>query len=735
MRLDPPDPAVPPSGSEVTEVDVSVLADRIDPGPQSPLLWTLSPSVHAAIGIPELGSVGPREALRRANHELVQAHLPSSPGDTRALEGVVALLRCVALAERAIDGGQRDALVVVEQAYHGLTNPVIQGVTPRLMQMWTRVDSAHGRIDLMTAFAGIRGALDRASAAHRRSVASLLRSSEDPETIADALERVAPSLRREDDGLGVEVAKASVSLRSEAVRWEHLFALANVCYAALDARCGERALAQALRLYPRSGSAQTSFRRAANQTRTLAGHARAALEGPSSVALDSRLRYARALLELGRHEDARGEYVRLRSEFPREAAPVTGLARLAVIESWDFGKASTLIAEASEVQHADDEYYEIAIGCTGATVLAEGALLVAKGSSFGSVMNEIEPGVRRLRSYVRQYEEHGNPVGLVSGFVLDVAVAEVVPAIDKGGIPALAPVLRSLLPRIAAVRDRVPNEVSADLLLAGLAQFSDDEHAAFAALQRRPPNDPKGVAALRRTRAWFELVTTWDATEQVPGLIREADRLDDAWGSATTRLLAADARAVAARLQRRAELWEEVTPVYRDVVEADGSRADPRLRNNLAVALVEQGNVAEAIELLRLAVKDAGSNVVIARVNLAVLERGPGHLATLDSEAWVAATPDERLFAARWRVALAPPAEQSDAERRFTEQLERERTRTIRPRVLPGAAGVILEGTLGLEIGYSPEHGLMVAVPSESKPWLVLVPPPRSPISGGATPP
>jgi hypothetical protein len=349
------------------DVDRMALADAIDPGVRPPLSADVPAFLLDAIALPRPMPQDPDELVALAAAELDAFGAVGPSKDLRqSLAVVMGLARGVVLAERAVELGSRDTttLSVLERLYDAIDAPMIandRAFFPQMMQLFVQASAASGHIadDAgVEAFSKVVfGTLERAGPAHRHAVAELLRTSDDPNVVADALKRVAPKLREDDDALAVRVMRASVALRGDTMQPEHWVALADLCYAALDVPCGEEAARRAeAGAHTLDGEARTRFDTSIASTRTRAKNAGIAIAERDAAGLDARSSQARALLDLGRHRDAEGAYERLRADFPREAGPVAGLARHAIVSRFDLVGASRVIEAAGPVEHADREY-------------------------------------------------------------------------------------------------------------------------------------------------------------------------------------------------------------------------------------------------------------------------------------------------------------------------------------------------------------------------------------------
>lgn len=727
------DEAAPPVAEAPGEVDRRALADAIDPGVRPPLSKDVPRFLLDAIGLPSPMPQDPGELVALARQELEGWATLGATKDPRRLVGAVeGLARGVVLAERAVELGSRDTktLSILERLYDALDAPLIandRAFFPQMMRLFVQSSAAAGHIRDDAAVAAfsdlVFGTLERAGPAHRHAVAELVRSGDDPALVADALKRVAPKLRREDDDLGVRAMRASIALRGDAAEPAHWVALADVCYAALDVPCGDDAVRRA---EAGAGTLDATKRSklddSLKSTRTRARDAATALSSKGARGLGGRLGQARALLDLGRHREAKAAYERLRADFPREAAPVAGLARHAIVSSFDLVGASRIIEAAGPVENADAEYYEIAIGCRATALVYDILPRVAAGKSFVEAYAELEPMLVELRDRILAYEKLGADKGVVLHFLFDVGMNEAVPLASGGGMAAATTLLRGMLPRAIAIADRVPKSVQADLVMIGSAQFADDPKAAFAVLERPLPEDPEHVAALRRAVARYELAVTWERADGLDALAKEVAALRAVAEGPAVQMLEGDVHALVARLGGDAGAWPRAEAAYRAALGDPSESKDVRGLNNLAVAVAEQGRKDEAMGLLARATAVGTEETTVAKVNLAALRVGPGDLSMLESLETEGDLVEGRLLAAAWRAQLVPPGQRAALAKALRDKVAEETKTQLRPRVLPGTTGIALRGSLSIGLGYSTAKGLEVDISTASQPWLAMRP-------------
>jgi hypothetical protein len=425
---------------------------------------------------------------------------------------------------------------------------------------------------------------------------------------------------------------------------------------------------------------------------------------------------AALLLGLGRHDDARSAYLAVVERFPDDARGYAGLARHAVAAQLDFPGAAKILASApKDLVHADRHVHEIRIGVRATNLFYEVLPRVAAGG-IDAIVATVQAELAQMRPDILALEALGDDRGMVLHLVADL-VDEVIPLAMKGDTAAMLRKARKLLPRALELRTRMPESRYAAHVVIQAAVLSDDSAAAFAALAEPLPKDAPAWLVERRAQAMFELVATFGARDQLDALdelVTAATRDRTDTRAARTR---AEVAALRARLRGDRAAWPKIAEDYAALVPTVPTKDDASLLSNLAVAQLERGERARAIDLWRRAVAVGDSEAEVARYDLAVAT-GDGTAL----EALVGTAGDEvKLLALGW---LATNASDAGARKKHARRLARERKRaeatSVRARVLPGDAGVILRGAFQIGVGYSSAEGLQVALELWSTPWLVV---------------
>ncbi len=718
-------------------VDRAALADAIDPGPQRPLTDGIPEFMLGAIGI-ELPLPDDVDALvERSRGELQHWEDTKTGGDlAQTLTLVMGLGRGVVYGERALEKGASDPRVLstLERMYDLLDAPLVGGdrnMFSDMVQMFVQGAIAKGDIKeaaQVEAISGVVFSTVRAAApAHRHAVAQLLRSGADDKTVAEALSRVTDAVRRDDEALGLRVARAAVVLAGDEATPALWFTYAAACHRALELTCGTEALAKAEAAVASLDDEDTKKKAAssAQYGKTLAAAAQTAVAQRGKKDLKSRYAQARALLELSRGAEAEAALKSLRADFPKEAAPVTGLAMHAVNMRLDMSGASQIIDDAGpDLLHKDVEYYEIAVG-TRATRLVYDILPQAMaGKSFPEAFVTIRPMIDTIRDDVAALVELGDDDAVALQFLLDLGIDELVPKAMSGELTRSIDLFRGLLPRAVALRGRVPDDDLAWLIVLAVAQFSPDREAALAAVMSKPPTADDNLAR-RQTGALMELVVMWEAAEHVPELLRRVQKAAEGIETGEPLVQLGDAYALSARLSSDASAWPKAEAAYRKGLEGLLGTSRERPLNNLAVAVAEQGRSEEAILLLGAAGEAGGEDAnPLSVVNMAALSEPSEQWTKTLTELTVDGKAEARRLAQLWLVHKAGNArDRKQAEKALTKLLAEQAADEIRPTLLPDAAGVALAGTLNAGLGYSTKDGLTIELVADSLPWLVVRPP------------
>lgn len=744
---EPEPPAPAPARTEAGVLSLQEIADAIDPGPRAALTVDVPGWVAAALQLPTKGG-DPQALLAEARAEWERFGAPSTVGgDAGTLEKVVPLARALALAERAggnVEEAPIEVLLVLERVYDTLDAPMLandRNLFGRMIQTFVSTLAQQGQAEGSAALDQLAslvfGALQQSGDLHHRTVAAILRRAPGHAEVPDVLGRLAPSLMGEDEALALAVQRRSLALRGEAATAAHWLDLAGLCSRALDVRCGQEALARAEALAP-ADDAKLQGRLV--DTRAQVKHAHRVVDLQDAVGLDDGLARGKALTELQRYADARATFEALMRRHPDDARPVVGMARVVLMDGFDFVAAAEVVERAHPREHLDQDWYELSIGVR-ATALLYHVLPQIIDREPAQIFELLRPTLVQLKQDIDALEALGVEDGRVLRVIYEGAM-EALPKLRTEDTAELRAFMRGILPRAQALRADAPGSAFAYTLVLAAAELSTERAPALAVLDLAPPAEHAAALAVRRAQAAFDLVAAWDAVERVDVMLGLVDAVAEAPQPLAARRLAVDGHVLARRLGKTTEGSAALEQRYRALLAESGGESDAVLRNNLAVVVAEQGRGDEAQALwaqaLALAEEDARDvprlNAVAGRVAAALASKSEvlaSDGAELQALAESGGMVEVRLQAHAWLVAIASKAERRKAERALREVATKEGTTNFRPRNLPGKGGVILRASAQMGLGYSTVEGLQVQLDLSGVPWLVVPCPVAVPQAAG----
>ncbi len=710
-----PAAAMQPTGPSLEEI-----ADRIDPGPQTPISQGLPPWMFEVLGLSPSPEESGTKLLERSAAEQAEfdGRLETQASDNVGMVMALrALARSVVLAEQAAAKGAADAdtLARLERVYEVVDAPMVasdQSSFSQLIVVFAQTAQAEGDLPETAELGELARVVQRATEAagplHRRTVAELLRMDPDHDAVPTAILEVADSLRGEDDQWSVELATLAVERRGEGASGEEQLKLAGICFAALQLDCGDAALEAAAR--------KTSVKPADIEHATADGElARTIISLAGAKTLAERVECAGAQLQLGRFDDAKASFEVLREEHPQDARPVAGLAKHAIDTKLDFLGAHAIIDGAGPVENADAQYYQLAIGTRAMATIATIVPRLAADDPSGAIA-ALRPSMARMHEDVDGYAALGNSDGVFLSFVLEIA-EEVLAQYASMGVVRVRDV-KSLSQRTLALQAKVPDNPHAYRLLQSVSLFEADKAIAAKATQVLPAAGTEHDAlATRRARALADLAVTWAD----PLLAEQALAAAVSLGPTATRMRA-DALLIATALGVR-DNWTEVGEGFETMLDDNMTSADARALNNVAMALWHLGNEDTAREAWSLSAQLGEDHADVAKLNLVVSDAGAtGASAELEALAKDGRVAGVRVVARAWLLARA---KRKDAKRRAAEleaAITKEREDTVRPNAPDPYVGVLLEGTLSAGLGYATKAGLQIDLDSSGVAWAIRVP-------------
>lgn len=710
-----PDPAA--SASAASSLTLEEIADRIDPGAQTPLSDGLPPWTFQLIGLEANPTASPEELLKQsaAEHEFdPRMHEESEDGAGMVLI-IRSAARSVVLAEQAAQGGASsgDALARLERAYQAVDMPMLASDRSTFGQILTlfaaeaEADSAQ-----LNQLAGVvQGAMRAAGPLHRRTVAQLLRVAPEHDAVPTALLAAATAERGAGLDWTIPAAKLALERRGTLASADEHLDLARVCFAGLDVPCGDAALAAA-------GGAEEI-----EEVQREAALARRIVELEGASTLESRLERARAMLELERYALAKAEFEALRVEFPEDARPVGGLALHIVQTEFDFAGAHRLLDAETSLKNGDAEYYQMAIGTRATAVLSTIVPSLAADNGPDPVAT-LRPLAERMRADIDGYAALGSSDARFLGVVLDIG-EELLARYEKTGSAKFRD-LTSLSDRVLELQAAIPENPHAYRLLMSAALFETSKsRAATMAGVKAPAGPERDVLVLRRARALTDLAVMWSDAEFAKKA-REALGEVDATSSTEAAELHADALMVQ-RVLGGPSTWTMVGEAYASVLDDDDmTPGDARALNNVALAVMNNSGLPTATQAWTLSSQLAEDHGDVPKLNLIVSATPDGDAAALAAMNVIAGETKlagVRVTALAWVHAWSKGKAQRDAKAALELAVAEAAKNSPRATAPDPYAGLVFEGALQAGLGYAVDSGLQIELDGSGLPWAILAPP------------
>lgn len=728
-RRDPTDrPTGAPGGATTPAVAdegtaLHTLAERIDPGPGPGLLHGMPDWAIAQYGLdtaqPDVE--GAAKLLARWRD------LPASMSMQDRLEFLVQL----GFAALAVERGKPDAvtdasqMALLAQLYGTFDMPQMfdpKGLFGSMIGMVARslaakpdggsADEVRSR-ELMT---WLEAALGRLPALHRRMAARMMRETPDSPDLPTVMDRVA-SASASDPELVVALRKHAMALRGRFATAAHHRELAMACYADLDLKCGDAALAEARRQADAKDQDFAKQLAEADRRRVAANRVLALAESKS---VDEQLERAALLVELGRDRAAGEAYAAIRKQHPADARALVGQIDAQLRETLDFSAAfETLDAAPVELEHRDDKYFELAIGVR-ATRLMYVVLPQAAGGGVEAALAAVLPGLVPVRRDVAALAARGNDKGVVLQYLLGFGEG-LVPAARTMDVAAMFGRARAMLPEVVELRRKLPQSRYAFDLVLAAAQFSPDRRAAMTAAAAPPPIED-ATLAMRAAMTRVALAITFDERAELDAVAKVIEAWPESYGAAARTRGLARIDMVRWRLQGDVPSRDRAIARYETVLAQSTNAADVADLSNLGVLLADAGRPDDAgLVFGRAFALEQTSDLIL--FHGAVLSKPPdlGRLESLaeTSEIQVA------LAALEWLVAM------DDRKGARAKWIAKRKSRSAEPalraRPLPTAHGVGVGSSLQVGIGYSTVKGLELNIDAGPTPRIFLLPPKGKP--------
>lgn len=699
------------------------IADRIDPGAQTPLSDGLPPWMYGLIGLDANPSTSGAALLEQsvAEQAQVEARVKAGLEDDASMVFLMrAGARAVVLAEQAAQRGAStaDGLAQLERAYAAVDIPMLasdRSTFGQLLMMFAEAAASEGvgpsdGQQLQQLGGVVQGAMRAAGPLHRRTVAELLRTAPDHEAVPTALLAAAKADRGKGLDWTIPAATQALERRgTHASAPEHLD-LARVCFSGLDISCGEAALSAA-------AGAEGS-----EDVEEDAAFARRIVELSAATALESRLERAHAMLKLERYDPAKAEFKALHADFPEDARPVGGLALHAVETEFDFASAHRIIDAQTGLKNGDARYYQLAIGTRAMAAMSSIVPSLAADDAKGTV-RALEPLVARMRVDIDGYAALGNTDGRYLGLLLDIG-EELLSQYEKVGTADLRNVAL-LGDRVLALQSAIPNNPHAYRLLMSVALFEvDKSRAGMMAGIAAPSGVDRDALVLRRARALTDLAVTW-SDASFAKQARDALREVDAASSPEAAELHADAMLVGRQLGGSAA-WKSIGEAYEPMLDDNMTPQDARALNNVAMALMNNDGLAVAQQAWTMSTQLSEDHGDVPKLNLIVAgapEGGSAAMAEMQALASTTKNSGVEVTALAWVQAWSKGAARRDAEAALKSAIDKAKLEGSRPVAPDPYSGLVLEGSLEAGLGYAVKTGLQIQLDGSGLPWAILAPP------------
>ncbi len=675
---------------------MAALARSIDPGEVPPL--SSNPPAVLVQAFKDAGGEGLTEEQLATQVAAIALGLTQNTNLTEQdLGRVLALVYLGGLLERRLDDCDVACLGRAEQAYAALDIPWLAEpdaflgqllALSSLMQRNVPADQGKAALDY------IRGMFARAPLRHRYVAVRILRRA--PRSAAATATLRSLALRAERDGkyrLAVELREAV--LRRTPPTFDDLAWLAGACVLAERLPCVEKTIERARAARDPDPKRIAGLESQLRVSRRIARLARAR-------GFEQRIERSHLLVDVGRRGEAIAEFDALRASHPRDARPVVGRARTWFDETMS-SKASELVNKARELEHKDRYFYELAVGLSFERIMG----MVSSGSEqIDKRVIEFLPGLR------------GDVNGLARfvpgvGGVLQIVVARLQEgvALLKLEDPAerrkrLSAITRAALADAMALRERHPREPDVYRLIFLAARFGSAARDHAAASTEIPAGvDQRDDLLLMQAGLLYSLAISWRDGERVADISRALDALSPAAAAGQpARMLRADTMVLEARLLGRPALWPKIAAAYRDLAPDAAQEDRARIQNNLGVALWETGDRDGARAAWAEAIT-GGEGHGVAQLNSTVSSEKPD-LELLDRIADNSDRIGVRAQAVRWKVARA--GLKGTARRAALQRVAEILASSSVDDAADGSAGVVLEESFNVGVGYSSRDRLLV---------------------------
>ncbi len=737
-------PQPPAANSEPTnqpkpsDPQLLAVADAADPGPQQPLMSTLPEPLRAAIAA-RLG-VGSDAALAiRDIREALTQWDKLRPADDRTQDRLLALGRGLLLAERAVAAGSDDAELLLALARTYKTLGVVlsmtqQGFFQYALQAATEQARRAGeavQLDPGAIFVVLKDVSDRSGPLHRHIAARILREHGDHPGIPQLLVGLAEDAqRRESFGEASKLLQLAIARSGDQVTAHAQLELAQACYRGLDLTCGDAALARGREL---SSDPQATTEHAVQVARAeYLGRLARRFEAVSadSSTIEAKLELAHLLLHLDHISDAQGLFETLRAAFPKDARPYGGLAKLAVHRGLDFKAAAAQVELGQSLANKDREFYEVALGTAGVTLVSELVPLVTADDR--DALAQANRKLGDLRGHAEGYRAFEPARAAVMELFL-AGLQKCLQAPSRGRQTALRQVLRALPAQVATLAAKYPDSPDVRRMVELAAYFHTDADAALKAVSAPLSPALADDPALQRSRliAWFDITLAWERVDQLGPITEAAQAMPSIAGDRLQTTLLATLIALSFNASGQRDAGEAALHIFNGLAEQGTAAQRTAALNNAGMLQAALGEVEKgAIRVQEAATNGEGDKVALMNVAAILLTAEGAPRPGLDSIfANVAAegqTAAVRLQAAGWGYTLAQRGVGDVEERRaqFVEAMADQRASEVRGSTALGRWGVIGNESLPMSFFYSTTQGFGMQGDPNAAIWWLIAPSP-----------
>lgn len=729
--------AAPPVSVPAKQADPELLAiaDAIDPGPQTPLLMELPPTLREPIERAAGADKSNAVAVREIQSALQLWDKLGTAGAESIAQNLMRVGLGLVLAERAVSDGVDDAelLLALTRVYSILDTPAFagQGMFQQMLQMAGQlaqsVNKEPGGIDLSSLSSALSRVFARAGVMHRRSAAEFLRRHGDHPEVPRVLGRLAEdATRRQQFDRALALRQQAIRRLAGRVKFVDQIDLAVTCYRALELGCGDEAMTRARALADGSDAktALAEARRLEHATK-IGGHARRAREIPADAEPTLAFERGHMLLMLDRFADAQALFEALKAAHPRDARAYGGLAKLAIQNGGNFTLASAQIDLGKALGSKDRDFYEVALGTVGMKFLYEALPAIAGGKKFDELVPPLLADLRSFAAGLRTYDPaRAGVVDLIMGVVEAAA-----PGFLAGKTESALPVLRKALAQAVTLERQFPDSPDVRRMIYLAANFATSQDQALAAV-RQPLATKDGGLQRARVQTWLDLALAWNADAELPQIEAAVDALVEAEGERGRMALQAALLATKFRRSGAREFGEQAAAMYTALASEGPPEARSVALNNLGLLKIflgdPEGGVKLYVEALNLNPK---AWPALMNLGAAVLMlEGAQRAELMDAFAIVARDGESsplRVQANGWRLAQAQrgSGDVEQARKDFAESLAKERKGEIRGSLPLGRWGLISTGTVQVSFNYSVPTGFQILNELSMTLWLVEPPP------------